>query len=237
MMQRVTEISVDGDEPLTPAEAKTFLKVTNTLEDSLIAAQIKVVRLLFERLTKRTIVAKHLKLTYDTIPGAGSMSGLPWWDGVREMAWMGSRGRQIQLPKPPLFAPETVEIATYDLVNVRSVYDPINYFIDCTDQDQQPRICLNYGAIWPPNLRPSNSFEVLYQAGYPVDATDPDNPVQTVPADIKQAMLLMLSWIFNNRGDASDVGAKMSGSFDMLRPYIIVEPMLRPETNRLHRSM
>lgn len=237
MIQRVTIISVDGIEPLTSAEAKTQLRITNTLEDSLIVAQIKSVRLLFEKLTRRSIVAKHLKLTYDTIPGAGSMGGLPWWDGVVQTAWMGSRGRQIPIPLPPLVSPETTEIATYDLVNIRSVYSTDNYFIDSTDEEQQARICLNYGAIWPPNLRPSNSFEVLYRAGYPDDVTSPSSPVSTVPEDIKTAMKLMLTWMFNNRGDASDVGAKMSGSYEMIRPYIIVEPMLRAETNKSHRGM
>lgn len=228
MMQRITVLSVQttDDSILDLADAKSYLRMSNVLEDSLIASQISSVRGLFERLTRRNLLMRQLMLTLDYIPGRRGDDGLGEWEGVRQGARITEGGEAITLTQPPTISVD--DITTFDLDNVGTTYDPSLYFVDTTDVNQPGRICLNLGSIWPPSLRRRNAFQVTFTAGYAEG---------NVPPEMVDAMRRMLAYIFNNRGEATEGGAKVSGAYEMLRPFIVSQPMLRNDTNKRYRGM
>lgn len=97
----------------------------------------------------------------------------------------------IDLPYPPL---QSVASITYiDSDNVTHTMSTSDYFVDI---DADPgRVCLAYGKAWPSvTLRPQAAIKIRFVAGW-------DN-VENVPAIYRQAMLLEISNLYENRGDA-----------------------------------
>jgi len=78
--------------------------------------------------------------------------------------------------------------------------DDTAYFIDAGDylvdvKSEPGRVCLNYGESWPSTtLRPHNGICVTFVAGYGDAASD-------VPRNIRQAMLLLIGHLYENRED------------------------------------
>jgi hypothetical protein len=52
-----------------------------------------------------------------------------------------------------------------------------------------------------------------------------------------EAMKRFMTYIFNGRGDMTDSTLKNSGAYEMIRPFIVAQPMLRKDTNKRYRGM
>lgn len=216
MIRRTTSLITDPTEPITVGEMEIWLRKTVVADESLLVSTlITSCRDLFERTTGRTLISKTHTTYLDSIPGGV----LGWWDGVRQGSRSAEMGNSIDLELPPALTIES--ISTFDVDNTEFAWDAGNYYLDNTDPEQIPRVCLNIGAFWPTNLRPRDALKIVFTAGYGVDFP--------LPASMKLALMQMVAYYYSNRGDCSESVAKQYAA-----PYVLVDVMTRVEDGRPH---
>jgi uncharacterized phiE125 gp8 family phage protein len=121
-------------------------------------------------------------------------------------------GRFLELRRSPLVSVTTVK--TYTDADVSATFAASSYFVDTVSLPG--RIVLRSSASWPTAERVANAIEVEYRAGY---GTDP----ASVPADIRQAVLMLTANLYEHRGETvtgsmPDTMARQ-GAFDLLAMY------------------
>ena len=98
----------------------------------------------------------------------------------------------IEVPFPPLLSVTTVKYKDSD--GTQTTWAATNYIVDI--KAEPGRVVLADGISWPSDsLYPSNPIEVRFVCGY---GAAPD----TVPANIKSAMLLMVGELYERREEA-----------------------------------
>lgn len=103
----------------------------------------------------------------------------------------------IKLPMPPLISITSIKYMDY--LNAENTWAASNYIVDT---DSEPgRIALAYNISLPTTiLRPINAVKIRYVAGYANAAA--------VPLRIKQAILLLIGHMYENRETVSPVELK-----------------------------
>lgn len=103
----------------------------------------------------------------------------------------------FKLPMPPLVS--VTRIDYHDIADVETTWAASNYFVDT---DSEPgRVGLAYGVVLPTTtLRSLNAIKIQYVAGYGA-AVD-------VPLRTKQAILLLIGHMYENRETVSPVDLK-----------------------------
>jgi uncharacterized phiE125 gp8 family phage protein len=165
----LTTLTEPVNEPVTLVEAKAYLRVDNTDEDTLIGTLITAARQWVESYLDRALILRQLVLRLDTFPV------------------------EIELPQPPLstFGTTTAVSLTYTLeTGTTATLSSSEYRIDRTSTPGVLR--QNYSGSWPGHLHDYNSIAVTYWAGYGSDEGD-------MPPAIKNAILLMVGHLFENR--------------------------------------
>lgn len=95
----------------------------------------------------------------------------------------------ISIPRPPLQEVESIKY--YGTDNTEYTMDAADYFVD--DKNEPGRVVLAYGKTWPLiTLRATNGVAMQFVAGYGDEAA-------SVPRTIKQAMLLLIGFWYDNR--------------------------------------
>ena len=97
----------------------------------------------------------------------------------------------LELGRTPLISVTSVK--TYDESDVATTFNASNYYVDTATQPG--RIVLRSGVSWPSWIRRANPIEIQFKAGY---GTDPNS----VPAEIRMAVLNTIAFLYENRGDA-----------------------------------
>ena len=122
----------------------------------------------------------------------------------------------IRLPKPPLASVTSIKY-TDDEGN-ESTYSSANYVVDT---DTEPgRVVLKSGQTWPAvTLAAANGVRVRYVAGYGAAGSN-------VPQAIRQAILLVIGSLYENREDVLvaqgvSIGVLPFGVVALLAPYRI----------------
>ena len=165
----LTTLTEPVNEPVSLVEAKAYLRVDNTDEDTLIGTLITSARQWVESYLDRALILRQLVLRLDTFP------------------------IEIELPQPPLstFGTTTAVSVTYTLeTGTTATLSSSEYRIDRTSTPGVLR--QNYSGSWPGHLNDYNSIAVTYWAGYGSDEGD-------IPPAIKNAILLMVGHLFENR--------------------------------------
>jgi len=165
----LTTLTEPVNEPVTLFEAKAYLRVDNTDEDTLISTLITAARQWVESYLDRALILRQLVLRFDTFPV------------------------EIELPQPPLSSAGTTTAIslTYTLeTGTTATLSSSEYRIDRTSTPGVLR--QNYSGSWPGHLNDYNSIAVTYWAGYGSGASD-------IPPPIKNAILLMVGHLFENR--------------------------------------
>ena len=165
----LTTLTEPVNEPVTLVEAKAYLRVDNTDEDTLIGTLITAARQWVESYLDRALILRQLVLRFDTFPV------------------------EIELPQPPLSSAGTTTAIslTYTLeTGTTATLSSSEYRIDRTSTPGVLR--QNYSGSWPGHLNDYNSIAVTYWAGYGSDEGD-------IPPAIKNAILLMVGHLFENR--------------------------------------
>jgi uncharacterized phiE125 gp8 family phage protein len=96
----------------------------------------------------------------------------------------------LELPYPPLASVATVKYK--DTAGTLQTWDAANYIVDTISEPG--RIALAYGVLWPSTYDEIQAVQIRFVAGYGLAGS--------VPQQIKNAILLKLTDLYENRGDA-----------------------------------
>lgn len=212
---RLEEISPPATKCVSVVELKAHLRITHADEDAYLDVLIDVATNSVERYLSRRIVSQQVRMWLDMIPGTGN--DVPGYGaGVQNIpvryANVGMF-RWIDLMGLPVKSFESFQF--YTLANELMTYEASNYLVDNHDPDITARVVLQYGSVWPINLRVSQALCFNYTLGY-----------TTVPSAIKHAVKMMAAAMFSQRGDAADAGVdimNMPAVLTLLSPYRIMK--------------
>lgn len=179
-------------EPVTLTEAKAHCRVDISDDDDYITGLIKAARSYCEEWTRTSFVEQTWRYKADYFNDGG-----------------------IYLPRPPIIAINSITYIDSDGANTQLTSDLYQ-----VDTDSIPaRLWPAWGEYWPYARYQFGAVQIEYRAGYrpagsPVDA-------ETVPADIKHAIKLMVGHMYENRE------AVVMGTTAMELP-LAVEALLAP---------
>lgn len=190
-------------EPLTLAEAKLHLRVADTFtaDDDYVTALIVAARRFVENYTGRALIEQTFDLKLDSFP-----------------CW------QIDVPRPPLIS--VTSITYVDTAGDTQTVDAADYQVD-TDADQGGRIQPAYLKYWKSTRADLNAVVIRCIAGY-LGAGSPASDYDysaNVPAEIKQAMLLVIGHLYEHRESVSEQAGVINaavlpqGATWLLAPY------------------
>jgi len=168
-------------EPITLAEAKTHLRVSTIDEDSYITSLISAARLHTESVTNRALITQTWDLYLDRFPSSPYLS--------------------VELPKPKL---QSITYIKYTDVNgTLQTWDASNYDVD--GDSFLGLVYPVYQGDWPSGVRDHpKAVTIRYVAGYaPSGASSPEDQADNVPMPLKQAILLLVGHLYENREASS----------------------------------
>lgn len=181
-------IAPPAAEPVSLAEARAWLRVDTNDEDAVVASLISAARMLVESATRRALVTQGWRVTLDAWPagrGYGSWSVLA--TGPNTAA------SEIAIPLAPVQSVSAVRV--YDAAGEPQTLGPTTYRL--VGAPERARILF---ATQPPLPgAKAAGVEIDLIAGY---GDPPDTP-----AALRHAILALVSWWFDNRGDVASTGA------------------------------
>jgi hypothetical protein len=176
-------ITPPATEPITLADAKLHLRVDSGAEDSLINTLITTARDYVETFCDRSLLAQTWQYAMDDFqnyplrrPGVNLTKGDAYYP-------------PLHLPRSPAIA--VTGITYLDSTGTRVTLAPASYYVDVTnpfDGNVSPA----YGGSWPLVQIMPGSVQITYTSGFASAAL--------VPAKILQAMRLLLTHWYENRG-------------------------------------
>lgn len=166
-------ITAPTPEPVTLAEARLQIKAdSDTTEDTLITGWIKACRKVAEQYTGRALAPQTLEMALDEFPGCGIG---------------GDEG--IDLDMPPVATITSVKYT--DTAGVEQTIAGASYALSLYGDSR--RLAPTYGNYWPTTRDIPDAVRIRYDCG-------------TLAADDKEvvraAILLMVAWLNENRGDS-----------------------------------
>ncbi|MGL6349727.1 MAG: head-tail connector protein [Aeromonas sp.] len=190
--QRIpTLVTPPASEPVSLDQAKLFMRIDGSAEDSLIALLIASARRAVENYIMRSVMPQTWKLQLDAFQYSD-----PDPIGYHIAARTTFNESEIELPRGPVVS--ITSLRTFNTANAASTVSAASYaLIDS-------RVVLNDGFTWPTGLRDEGAVEVTYVAGY-----------TNVPEDIKQAIMMYALAMYENR-TCSEMPAAVKG---LLAPY------------------
>ncbi len=199
--------------PVGLDEVKAALRLDDddTAEDALVMGLMRTASDSCEAFTARALITQTWTLARDAWPGEAARDGLRegWSEGVE--TW--DRARFLTLPKPPLQA--VVHVKTFDENDTETLWPAANYFVDTASAPG--RLVARGGRSFPLPVRAANGIEVRFTAGYGADPTD-------VPEALRQGLLQMVAFLFENRGDAPpEQAVQESGAAALWQPFRVLE--------------
>lgn len=209
MKSKVT--TAPASEPVSLAELKLSLRITDTAQDTILTQYIVDARDMAERYTGRKFIEQTLTSYTDSYPTIGG----EWWSGWRQ----GHVGYQTGTRHAICFdwapAISITSVVTIDSSNAESAYASTNYYLENYDDDKLPKMQFNDNASLPGDLRDENGWKIVWKAGYGSASSD-------VPASIRRAITMLAGYLYENRGDCEGNCVDECGAGKMLRPYKII---------------
>lgn len=166
-------ITPPASEPVTVAEAKTHLRVDGSYDDTYIETLIKVARQMCETYACKSFLTQEREIKLDSFPCA----------------------RQIELPYGPV---QSVDDFTYidSAGDTQVLVLNTDYRVDLHSDIARVEYVSSWPSVsWPTNGLQFNSVTIAYTAGY----TNDDHDI--FPAVIKQAILMQVASLYENRQD------------------------------------
>ena len=195
-----------ASEPITLAEAKSYLRVDSSGDDALITSLIISARKLCEEHMQRAIMSQTLQLFIDTTEEIDQ----PLWEGMRTGPYLYYHKNYIDLPMPTVTA--VTHVKTYDDSDNATVFASSNYYVD--NARQPARVVLRTGETFPTALRVANAIEVQYVTGYA--------NANSVPEPIKFSIYQVLTYLYEHRGDMYEGKTSLPATASrLLSPYVV----------------
>lgn len=189
-------IAAPASEPITLADAKSFLRVPTayTAEDPLINLMIVSARQRAEAICELALLPQTWEVYFDSFPD-GDYWSLSRPLGVRPFhrEWLPTPSREaIQLPRPPLASVGFVKYT--DPAGAVQTLASNAYNVDAITKPA--RITPVYGTLWPLTQAVPNAMFVRFTAGY-ADLTT----LLAEASDAILAMQMMISSFYDNRAN------------------------------------
>lgn len=180
-----------SDQPVSLAEAKAHLRVTNSAEDDMITGLVAAATAHLEGrngILGRALLTQTWEMRIDAFPTRA--------------------GGRIELPFPPL---QSVAWIKYlDSNGTEQTIDPALYSVDA--QHMVGRVRPAYGQSWPATLADDGAVRIRFVAGYGTAAA--------VPQALKQAILLLVGHWWMNREAVGQAGGPQALAVEALTsPY------------------
>lgn len=194
-------------EPLTLTNAKDWLRITGSSEDTLITGLIVAARLAVENYLNRKLINQTWKYYLDCFPSSNEI----YKEGVFNLplSYISGGGKSIEIPMAPVSS--ITHLKTYDEDNAATTMSASDYYADT--KGVFPRVCLKDGVAWPSTvLRPANGIEIQFVAGYGSASTD-------VPQIIIEGIRHTLVHFYDCRGGSMGIPMNVMA---MLGPYRIM---------------
>jgi hypothetical protein len=205
-MAGLTVHTEPASEPLSQSETKSYLRVTDSGDDALITSLIVTARKIAEEHMSRAIISQTLQLFIDTLEDYDD----PLWEGMRTGAYLNYYKNYIDLPFPEVTS--ISHIKTYDDADNATTFANTKYFLD--NARQPARVVLRTGETFPTALRVANAIEVKYVTGY--------TNANSVPAPIKIALLQIIAFLYEHRGDMYEGKSALPPTArKLLDPYVV----------------
>lgn len=182
-------------EPISTAEAKVHCRIDGTDEDAWLATAITAARQAAENFCNRYIAEQTVEARFSGWPMCQ-----PW-------------GMRLPGSDPA----RSVVVKYIDQDGAEQTADPVTYQIGWT----APSYVVNaWGVRWPYLRYEPDNVRITYVAGYTLPGASPQT--YPLPAAIKQAMLLLIGNMYENR-EANVIGAAVAelplGVQYLLQPF------------------
>lgn len=196
---RLIRVEEPEIEPITVAEAKAWLKVDASDDDTMIGSLISAARAQFEEITGRTLISTTYRAEWDSLPRAGTFIGAPI-------------GYTLELPRTPLAEEGAVTWIKYlDENGAENTFSSSLYGVESSrDPNRFGRVFLKKGAEWPELGNFPGALRCEFVAGYGADEF-------SVPEDIKRLIKIMV------KADYDPAGADRERVLSMVESYRIRE--------------
>jgi len=195
-------------EPVTLAEAKAHMNITDGNDDNYIPGLIKGARRRLENEMRRALITQTWRFHLDHFPF--------FRQRTFPVGYM-----PIELPRPPLLAITSLKyMDPTDPTGQTLLTLTLNTdFI--VDSNSEPARIQSIGSnAWPATLRQIGAVQIIYTAGYGPDAT-------TVPEDIKMAIMQVVAhWYENRESVFADTGRGLvmeipQTAMWLIEPYMV----------------
>jgi hypothetical protein len=190
-------------EPISLAEAKLHLRVTDTSQDALISMLISAARIACETKTRQQLLHARWKLVLDRFPMAGIGTPLPFANDVNVP------GYAAFLPHTP-FA-DIVSVNYLDMNGSAQVCDPAIYVVN--DALTPAIIAVAFGQIWPIPLPQIGAVSFTYDAGYASPCTFAMPATVTVNGPV--------TWKVGATIEFSNSGGALPAALSTNTPYLV----------------
>jgi hypothetical protein len=182
----LTLVTPPAEEPVSLAEGKLHLRVETdfTDDDPQISALITAARRKCEVEIWRAFVTSTWDYRLDAFPNRLNFPFGSAWDPRQR-----SLANRIEIPNPPLVS--VTSIAYTDIAGTTQTIDPSAY--EATP-GTPGLIVPDWNTFWPYGRYEPGAVTIRYVAGYGAAAD--------VPEPIKAAIKIMLTFLYENRGDA-----------------------------------
>lgn len=179
-MYSLQQTAAPAEEPVTLAEAKLWLRVETSADDSSISSLVTAARGMIERLSGRQLVTAQWILRLDTFPYPNG-----WW--LLEYPGLFPDASCVRIPRAPL---QSVEGVTYyDLGGTLQTLDPATYDVDAAHDPGRVSLAMN--KVWPVTRLKPGAVKIAFTAGY--------GNAAAVPEEYKTAIKLTVGAWYENR--------------------------------------
>lgn len=186
-------------------EMQTALRLDGTADQALVQNLVLAVSKKIEQYTGLILLSQVWSIFFDYFPFSAAED--KWWDGVRDgaISELFSSERYLELPFGPC---QTIsQFLTFDNADSSYSFDSSNFNVDMVGP--QSKLALRIGCVWPATvLRPLNAIQIKGTFGY-----------GTVPRPILEAAKIMVTDLYENRGDTSHEVAIPTTAQMFLEPY------------------
>jgi len=117
--------------------------------------------------------------------------------------------RELYLPMAPVQSISAVKV--YGEAGTSSDFSVSSFYLDNKNLFK-PRIVLNSGAVTPIPTRDANGIEICITSGFGAASSD-------IPELLKQGMLQLIAYMYENRGDSLNNATRLSGAREIFKSY------------------
>lgn len=208
---RVQTIDIPAHTAILLDEVKDHLRIDGAEEDAALGALVAAATSVIESHLDLALVNRTVKLHLNHWVGPGNSDAeAPWWNGVADgaISMVQPETYHVALPVKPLQSISAVEITVAGGSTVEWGAD--NYYLK---PGLTPALVRKYGRAWPVPGIAVDGIKITAVAGFGPDWNH-------VPASLRQALLMLVTHLYYNRGDAEAANSlKASGAEALLAVY------------------